>query len=323
MGTTAILGAGMFVSTAILGTVVLIGKEVKLKRRPFLRDISAYAIAITYLLINFQMGKLNSLRAGGFMILYIGYATVAIVSHHINQRWKRRRKLATAEYLELSESDEAIGDQEKAEFSKETEQALLTDQEADNVAVNGGKSENGHMTSHLGMPNGDVGNNRRLRVGSEGTGADRVTSKHLSRSEWKHVFADHPPPMLFNESHRRVDNLLSSLQYEPEEEESILKYHRTGGSVDERMFCLNKARLQEGGVKEGSLSERQPADTNTLTDNKEVSALEKYFGRNSWIGNALYYALMPSRIIRMLSVPLVDEGTYDWRYVMCKLGYHS
>lgn len=55
-GLGAILGAGLMVTTFVLGVVTIV-EEFQVHRRPFLRDVSFYLFTVIFLFITFLDGK--------------------------------------------------------------------------------------------------------------------------------------------------------------------------------------------------------------------------------------------------------------------------
>ena len=66
--------------------------------------------------------------------------------------------------------------------------------------------------------------------------------------------------------------------------------------------------------------------TDTLIASKESewakahdeSVIDKHCGPGSWLYCFLTYLLLPTHFVRNVSVPLLDEDGYDWRYVTGK-----
>ncbi|RYG41530.1 hypothetical protein EON68_02980, partial [archaeon] len=73
VGTT--LGAGIFVTTAVIAVVSFVA-DVRLARRSFVRDVMFFIITIVYLLLVSKDGSINIYEAVGFVIIYIIFLAV-------------------------------------------------------------------------------------------------------------------------------------------------------------------------------------------------------------------------------------------------------
>lgn len=93
VGVSAILGAGVFTTTIIVGVVSFVS-EVELDRRPFLRDIGFFIASTGYLLYCFSDSKVSLGEAVGFLAFYVVFAVVVIVGRSVYQRWKKQSKAA-------------------------------------------------------------------------------------------------------------------------------------------------------------------------------------------------------------------------------------
>eukprot|EP00163_Fabomonas_tropica_P000465 TRINITY_DN1027_c0_g1_i7.p1 TRINITY_DN1027_c0_g1~~TRINITY_DN1027_c0_g1_i7.p1 ORF type:complete len:623 (+),score=164.60 TRINITY_DN1027_c0_g1_i7:803-2671(+) len=85
------LGAGVFVTTVVVGSVALNSKA-KVNRRPFLRDVIAYIVAVLFLGAIFFDRKVHLAEALGFLCLYLSYVTIVLVSRYIHQKRKSSKK---------------------------------------------------------------------------------------------------------------------------------------------------------------------------------------------------------------------------------------
>ena len=77
VGTT--LGAGIFVTCAVIAVVSFVA-DVRLARRPFVRDIVFFIITIVYLLAVSLDGFITLWESIGFMIIYIVFLAVRALS---------------------------------------------------------------------------------------------------------------------------------------------------------------------------------------------------------------------------------------------------
>eukprot|EP01138_Halocafeteria_seosinensis_P001918 gb/GECG01001964.1/.p1 GENE.gb/GECG01001964.1/~~gb/GECG01001964.1/.p1 ORF type:complete len:905 (+),score=69.08 gb/GECG01001964.1/:1-2715(+) len=109
VGVSAILGAGVFVVTVVVGAVCLTS-EVQLSKGFFLRDVSFYCVAVVYLLINFWIDSLNIGQALGFIALYVVYALIAIFGDRLFSGKKSSSKLEGVDDSALLTEDEVCGD---------------------------------------------------------------------------------------------------------------------------------------------------------------------------------------------------------------------
>eukprot|EP01138_Halocafeteria_seosinensis_P015124 gb/GECG01015437.1/.p1 GENE.gb/GECG01015437.1/~~gb/GECG01015437.1/.p1 ORF type:complete len:760 (+),score=72.74 gb/GECG01015437.1/:1-2280(+) len=334
VGLSAILGAGMFVQSAILGAVVLISKEFLLKRRPFLRDVVFYTIGIIYLFVNFHFNKFGIGQAAGLLILYVLYATVAVVGHRIYKSRKEQGYEKASH--ELSSSDlvlkEMNGNTPRAENVKREnlpDETLEEKLESDDLrrSASTGKIGRENMDEKLAFilkdevkpvgnsysvhsPNNDATSSRRHSVHSGALwDTDIHPAHHLTREELRHMFEDHPDPVLFPHAHRRVDQLLSSLRYEAEEEEELLTMRRESSRLGAQDAHITPDQPEE------LTKDLIPSKGSEVEDISEKSFIDKHCGPGSALYCFLNYLLLPSQFVRNLSVPLLSEDEYDWRYV--------
>ncbi|XP_028400494.1 mitochondrial sodium/calcium exchanger protein-like [Dendronephthya gigantea] len=88
---SALIGAGMFVTTIVVG-VVSLSVTYDLNQRPYLRDVVFYLGALAWTLIIVYRKKIDFPQAIGFIVLYIVYVLVVIIGRVIYQRYKRRMR---------------------------------------------------------------------------------------------------------------------------------------------------------------------------------------------------------------------------------------
>ncbi|CAB3983642.1 Sodium potassium calcium exchanger 6, mitochondrial [Paramuricea clavata] len=91
---SALIGAGMFVTTVVVGAVSL-SVSYDLNQRPYLRDVVFYLGALAWTVIIVYRKKIDLLQAIGFIILYILYVLVVIIGRVVYQRYKRRLRQRT------------------------------------------------------------------------------------------------------------------------------------------------------------------------------------------------------------------------------------
>lgn len=93
LGVGAILGSGMIAFLIIPGACALAtgeGIQLLLKRRPLLRDVCAYALALLLLCIFFHDGKITTLESGIMVGVYVCYVIVVVVSPKIRREYRHR-----------------------------------------------------------------------------------------------------------------------------------------------------------------------------------------------------------------------------------------
>ncbi|XP_048582960.1 mitochondrial sodium/calcium exchanger protein isoform X2 [Nematostella vectensis] len=92
LGIQALFGAGIFVTTVVVGSVTLCTGGFHLNNRPFTRDVLFYLGAVSWMFITMYRQRITMLEAIGFIIFYFAYVVVVIVGRYVNQRWKRRQE---------------------------------------------------------------------------------------------------------------------------------------------------------------------------------------------------------------------------------------
>lgn len=115
VGVAAILGAGVFVTTVVVGAVGLVSPpDARLDRRPFFRDVGFYILAVLYLLFVFLDDHLTLAEALGFNVLYAIFAVVVVVGRRIYQSRKQARLAAAAAGGDSLEAPLITADVEKS-----------------------------------------------------------------------------------------------------------------------------------------------------------------------------------------------------------------
>jgi len=105
LGIQALFGAGIFVTTVVVGVVSFVS-TVTVTSRPFTRDVLFYLGAVAWTFLTLYKENITLYESIGFIAFYIAYILVVIVGHCIYQRWKR--KIAeTQRFLESRGSTEA------------------------------------------------------------------------------------------------------------------------------------------------------------------------------------------------------------------------
>lgn len=149
LGMQALFGAGMFVTTVVVGFVSFIS-TVTLTTRPFTRDVLFYLGAVAWTFITLYKENITMVESIGFIVLYVVYILVVIVGHCIYQRWKRKIA-ATEKYLEShgstgSKMTDAVGGSNES-ISAATDNAGSN---ADNAGSN--VSSEGSINGSLNEP---------------------------------------------------------------------------------------------------------------------------------------------------------------------------
>ncbi|GAB1608004.1 mitochondrial sodium/calcium exchanger protein isoform X1 [Argonauta hians] len=107
----ALFGAGLFVTTVVAGIISII-KPFKLMERPFLRDIIFYLATVFFAFCVLWNRTITRFQSLGFILLYITYASVVIISRYIRVRWRRNN-----EKLPLLESEECSSPEDSSDHS--------------------------------------------------------------------------------------------------------------------------------------------------------------------------------------------------------------
>ena len=92
-GVGAILGSGMIAFLIIPGACALStddGIQLLLKRRPLLRDVGAYAIALLLLCIFFHDGKIKLYESATLVSFYIVYVIVVVFAPTVRREYRHR-----------------------------------------------------------------------------------------------------------------------------------------------------------------------------------------------------------------------------------------
>eukprot|EP00731_Ephydatia_muelleri_P034464 Em0061g2a len=86
----ALFGAGMFVTSVVVGSVAIV-KPFTLTQRPFLRDIIFYLIGVFWTFVILWQNKVTIYSAVGLIAMYVMYVVVVIAGRVIFQKWKKWR----------------------------------------------------------------------------------------------------------------------------------------------------------------------------------------------------------------------------------------
>lgn len=118
------LGAGVFVTTVVAGTISLV-TPFRSIQRPLLRDIIFFMIASFAAYVAMYDGKLYLVESLGFIIMYIIYLIVLIGGYFVNRRIKERRAILQA--IQTEEASKNYGS---------IQTPIETGQSADSVSDN-------------------------------------------------------------------------------------------------------------------------------------------------------------------------------------------
>ncbi|XP_046840637.1 mitochondrial sodium/calcium exchanger protein-like isoform X2 [Xenia sp. Carnegie-2017] len=87
----ALLGAGLFVTTVVVGGISL-SVPVNLNQRPYIRDTLFYIAAVFGTFIIVWMKKITITNAIGYIVGYVIYVLVVVVGRVVYQRYKLKRR---------------------------------------------------------------------------------------------------------------------------------------------------------------------------------------------------------------------------------------
>lgn len=105
----ALFGAGVFVTTAVAGSVC-VSKPFKLMERPFLRDVTFYLAAGFWAFCIFYRGEIRLYDSLGFLALYLVYILVVIIGRLVNQRLRQREAQAQLVTEDNDEGQDEVDD---------------------------------------------------------------------------------------------------------------------------------------------------------------------------------------------------------------------
>nr|XP_042898109.1 mitochondrial sodium/calcium exchanger protein isoform X2 [Parasteatoda tepidariorum] len=102
MGT--LFGGGIFVTSVVAGSII-VAKPFKIMERPFLRDIIFYVCAAFWTFLRIYYGEVTIWHSVGFIVLYILYIFVVIISRLIYNKYKDKNAPKIPEIEISSPSD--------------------------------------------------------------------------------------------------------------------------------------------------------------------------------------------------------------------------
>lgn len=140
------VGAGMFVSCFVFGCVTLLS-TVKVTRRPFLRDVLFYLIAVLFTFYLYVDRKIEIWESIMCLLIYVGYVCAVIIGRAVNQRLKRARMARKEKKLFEEEERKRIAKEKRrnrrleekrnANIVESGEQGGVFDEEDNNGGDNG------------------------------------------------------------------------------------------------------------------------------------------------------------------------------------------
>lgn len=120
LGMQALFGAGMFVTTVVVGVISFVS-TVTLASRPFTRDVLFYLGAMSWVFITLYKENITVGEAIGFIVFYVAYVLLVIVGRFIYQRWKR--KIAAID--RFLESGDHVGVRHMRDTAGESSESLI------------------------------------------------------------------------------------------------------------------------------------------------------------------------------------------------------
>ena len=174
-----LFGAGMFITTVIVGVISII-KPCELPKRPFLRDTIIYLFSVygTFLLLWFNF--INVYQSAGFILVYVIYVIIVVVGREVRM-WVIRRQKRKKGFEALSTDEPRLQvneDNEPTSAHNVIVTRVTEDQNSEEVGVNilsSGNSRKYGATGDLTQPLLSVPVNRDNE-------SDREESGRRSRS---------------------------------------------------------------------------------------------------------------------------------------------
>jgi Ca2+/Na+ antiporter len=103
-GIGAPIGGGLFVCSIVLGIVCFVS-DVKVTRRPFLRDSIMYFVSVVFVFILFLKNGITIYESIICILLYVLYVIIVVMGRFVRQQWNKR-------FGKSSESEEQEDDGE-------------------------------------------------------------------------------------------------------------------------------------------------------------------------------------------------------------------
>jgi len=89
-----LLGAATFIVSCVVGSVCII-KPFQVHRRPFLRDVGFFAVAVILVIVTIWDGHISAREAGSMISLYVVYGIAVVGGSWWQKRQERRRQIET------------------------------------------------------------------------------------------------------------------------------------------------------------------------------------------------------------------------------------
>ncbi|CAD8052627.1 unnamed protein product [Paramecium primaurelia] len=111
----SIFGSGLFMTTIIVGAVILLSGVVKAEKVPFMRDILFNGVAIILLMIFAFIGQINHYMAIGFCSLYLLYIIVVLVNENSIKKKQRQDEINSQEEKKEQEEKQLLAKKDQGE----------------------------------------------------------------------------------------------------------------------------------------------------------------------------------------------------------------
>jgi solute carrier family 24 (sodium/potassium/calcium exchanger), member 6 len=101
-----LLGAASFIVSCVVGSMCII-KPFRVHRKPFLRDVGFFTVAVSLLLVILWDGQIFSWEAGILIALYVVYVIVVVVGTWWDRRQEKTRRVEAMIRAEYEEDEVA------------------------------------------------------------------------------------------------------------------------------------------------------------------------------------------------------------------------
>jgi len=354
VGVAAVTGAGMFVTTVIAGTVAFLC-EAKVNRRPFLRDVGFNLIALGYLAIIFADNKVHWLEATGFLMIYVVFALTVVIGRRVYQGSKAARGggggAMTLPLLVVTAAPHESRDDPNQSIQPVVEIGSI---QGHLHASTGAAPARGWGTNRTPQDDSVLATSVQLNAFTDAQTAAHVMSRMRSQSNDWHaaltsqqaaavdgaMLAAGPPSGPLGGggcSSTSGGGVPVAASLAPTPKFAPRGQHRRGALAGHA--CL-AAQLRGGYAGETppphlfakhthwawhlmqALQDEDEVPLAALTVTHTASALDRaatwleaHFGSKTPAGKALHYILLPTSFARWVTVPVLQEEDYDWRWV--------
>jgi len=388
VGVSAVTGAGIFVTTVVAGAVALVC-DAKVNRRPFLRDVGFYLVALGYLAIIFADNKVHWLEAVGFLLIYVVFALTVVIGRRVYQGWKAEaagnRAAATqgASVPLLTPLDNSNATHIEVPLAVKQSSIQHTQEGTSPLVIPSGRSAVAPLlpravATHLASPphRDDTVLTTGVQVGSavDSDVAARVMSRVRSQSaDWHTSLTSHEAVAVDSAMHTASQETSSHSQLQldvtgdphqgnvgekggrapggsslaptptfaskGQHRRASLRGHSALASNMQRQLSRRMVSTPEGGgsdhhprlfvkhthwtrhlmqalQEDGEMPPAVPQPSEAATQLDGLAAwFELHFGEDTIAGRVLYYLLLPAAFARWVTVPVLQEEDYDWRWV--------